>query len=154
MTLRAISKDKKGFTLIEILIVTAITLILVVAAAPIFGNLQVSSQLNEHSSLIIQAIRIARERSVARLENSAHGVFFTSTTYTVYQGSSYATRNSSYDRGSTLDSALSLTTTLSGNDVNFSKGLGAPNNTGTINLNHDVQGAKTITITLFGAVEE
>ena len=154
MTLRAILEDKFGFTLIEVLIVTAITLILVVAAAPIFGNLQVSSQLNEHTSLIIQAIRIARERSVARLENSAHGVFFTSSTYTVYQGSSYATRNSSYDRDSTLDSALSLTTTLPGNDVNFSKGLGVPNNTGTINLSHDVQGAKTITINSFGAVEE
>jgi prepilin-type N-terminal cleavage/methylation domain-containing protein len=147
-------RRQSGFTLIELLIVIGITLLVGAAAVPIYGSLQVSTQLNENSSLVIQTVRTAREYSVARLNNAAHGVYITSTTYTLYQGSSYAARDSSYDRTTTLDSALTLSTTLTGSEVNFSKGLGVPNNTGTITLTHDVQGSSTITINSFGMVEE
>lgn len=147
-------KAQGGFTLVELLVVISITLVLAVAAVPIYGNLQVSSQLNENSSLIIQTVRQARERSVARLNNSAHGVYITSTSYALYQGSSYATRDSSYDRVTTLDSAVSLSTTLVSKEVNFSRGIGMPNNIGTITLTHEAQGTKTITINSFGMVEE
>ena len=154
MTLREISGVKRGFTLIELLIVIGVTLILVVAALPMYGSLQVSAQLNENSSLIIQTLRIARERSVAGFNNEEHGVYFTSGAYTLYQGPSYAARDSSYDRTTTLPSALSVSTTFAGGEVNFSKGLGVPNNTGTVTLTHDVKGAKAITINSFGKVED
>jgi prepilin-type N-terminal cleavage/methylation domain-containing protein len=154
MILREISAVKRGFTLIELLVVIAITLVLAAAALPLYGGLQVSAQLNENSSLLIQTVRTARERSVARVNDTAHGVYVTASTYTLYQGASYAARDSSYDRTAALDSALSLAATLTGDEVNFSKGLGVPDNTGTITLTHDVQGTKTITINSFGMVEE
>jgi prepilin-type N-terminal cleavage/methylation domain-containing protein len=147
-------QPNKGFTLVELLVVIGITLVVAVTAVPIYGNLQVSSQLNENSSLIIQTVRTARERSVGRLNNAAHGVYITASAYTLYQGASYATRNSSYDRTTTLDSVLTMSTTLAGDEVNFSKGLGVPNTTGTITLTHDVQGSKTITINSFGAIQD
>jgi prepilin-type N-terminal cleavage/methylation domain-containing protein len=66
----------RGFTLIELLIVIAITIILAGVSFPIYGNLQVGARLNESSSLLVQSLRIARERSVSGYNNSDHGVYF------------------------------------------------------------------------------
>jgi len=148
----------RGFTLIELLIVIAITLILAAAVAPIYGNLQVSGQLNETSAQIIQALRTARERSLARFNTTQHGVYFQSDRYALYQGASYALRESDYDREVILDDSLGLSWSLTGTgdagDVNFSKGLGVPNKRGTITSTHDASGTRTIAINSFGAVEE
>jgi prepilin-type N-terminal cleavage/methylation domain-containing protein len=149
----------KGFTIIELLVVIAITLILAAAAVPIYGSLQVSSQLNENSSLIVQALRSARTNSVARVNNAAHGVYFEINAggddkYILYQGASYASRNSSYDRATTLDSSLSLSTTFTGDEVDFSRGLGVPDNIGSVTLTHAVQGTRIITVNDLGMVQE
>lgn len=151
----------KGFTLIELLIVIGIVLISVAAVAPIYGNLQVSSQLNEDSSQLIQTLRLARERSMARLNNTQHGVYFEVNTpgqdkYILYQGVSYDSRNSSYDREVVLDEVLnfSLPGGVTEYEINFSKGLGVPNATGTITLTHDVSGTRFIVTNSFGMVEE
>ena len=78
---------KKGFTFIELLIVIAIVLVLVVASAPIYGNLQVSAQLNESTSLIIQTLRTAKARSIAGINNDIHGVSFQIDKFTLFQSS-------------------------------------------------------------------
>lgn len=144
----------KGFTLTELLIVIGITLMLAVAAAPIYSGLQVSAQLNENTSQMIQALRTARVESVAGVNNSRHGVKFDSNTYTLYQGNSYATRDANYDRVHTLDEVLSITHTITDGDVNFTKNKGKVENTGTITLTHDVAGSKTIIVNSMGVVEE
>jgi len=152
----------KGFTLIELLIVIGITLLLVAAVAPIYGNLQVSSQLNENSAQIIQSLRIARERSVSGVNNAQHGVYFEANVspeqdkYVLYQGLSYDERIAVYDREVILDKSLnfSLPGGVAEYEINFTKGLGVPNNTGMIILTHDVQGARQIIINNLGMVEE
>ncbi len=151
----------KGFTLIELLIVIAITLILAAVVVPIYGNLQVSGQLNENSSQAIQTLRMARGRSIARYNNAQHGVYFQVNAsdkdkYVLYRGSSYATRESDYDREITLDSALSLSLPggVSEYEINFSKGLGVPDATGTITLTHDVSGSRSIIVNSFGMIEK
>jgi len=144
----------KGFTLIELLIVIGITLVLAGAVSPIYGNLQVSAQLNEESSQIVQAIRLAKEKSSARVNNSQYGVYFQANSYTLYQGSAYALRNSSYDRVTTLSDSVTITSTLTGNEINFSKGLGEPSNTGTVTITHSVSGSRVIDINSLGKVEE
>ena len=64
----------KGFTIIELLIAIGITVVLVAAASPIYGNLQVSTQLNESSAQITQDLRLAREQSRAGVNGAAHGI--------------------------------------------------------------------------------
>ena len=49
----------RGFTLIELLITISITVVLAVAAMPIYSKFQVHSQINESTSLIIQTLRTA-----------------------------------------------------------------------------------------------
>ncbi len=145
---------KKGFTIIELLIVIGIIIIAAAAALPIYSNLQVSSQLNETNAQIAQTIKNAREKSVAGLNNSRHGVKFNPSSYTLFQGDSYATRESLYDRTIDLDDVLTITTNLTNDEIVFARGSGIPNNTGIITLNHDVQGSRTVTINEFGLVDE
>lgn len=149
----------RGFTLIELLIVIAIIVIVAAAGASLYGNLYVTSQLNENIAQITQVLRTAQERSIARVNNASHGVYFeinpsANDAYILYQGSSYDTRNSSYDRIIVLDSPLSLSTTLSGNEVNFSKSTGTPNALGSIVLAHEASGRTAIGINSFGRIDE
>lgn len=149
---------RQAFTIVELLVVVAITLIIAVAAVPIYGNLQISAQLSDNTAQIIQTIRIARTRSVAGVNNSAHGVYFEINSddhdqYVLYQGSSYAARDAEYDREITLNHALSLATTFVGDEVNFSRGLGLPNATGTITLIHKTDGLRVMTINQLGVVD-
>lgn len=152
-------QKRGGFTIVELLIVLSITVVLAVAALPIYSNFQVSSQLNDNSALIAQKLRIARQLSIVRYNGSAHGVYFeinsgSQDRVVLYQGTSYGTRDSNYDQPTVLDEPLSLTTTLSGNDVNFSEGRGLPNNTGTVTLAHQSSGNRTVEINAIGKVDE
>lgn len=143
---------KKGVTLIELLISISIMVILAAAAVPIYGNLQVSSQMNENKALITQTIRIARQNSISRVNDSASGVKFFSDHLVLYQGSSYDIRSVAYDRVIPFDSALSLTTSLVSNEVNFSRESGLPDNIGEVVLTHTIGDVETITINKFGIV--
>ena len=148
--------SQKGFTLVELLMTVGITIVLAAAAFPVYGSLQVSAQLNENSSQIIQALRIAKQRSLVRYNNIEHGVKFVANSYVLYQGSSYSARQSTYDRSVILESPLGLSWGFSGgvDEINFSKGIGVPSATGTITLVHDVSGTRTININSLGRVEE
>ena len=152
-------KQSGGFTFIEVFLVIGIILIIAVAASPIYTGLQITSQLNENTTSIIQTIRIARERSAAGFNNASHGVYFEinaegNDKYILYQGATFVTRDSTQDRVAVLDSALSLFTTLPSSDINFLKRLGIPNAVGIVTLTHDVSGTRTINLNELGKVEE
>ena len=150
---------KAGFTLVELLLVIGITLAMATAAAaPIYGNLQGLAQVNEATANIIQTLRVARERAVAGVNDSPHGVFLDmnvggSDSITLYQGSSFAGRDTSLDRVIPLAPVLELTSTTDA-DINFSQGLGMPNTTGVLSLTHETIGNSEISINKFGVVGE
>jgi len=144
----------RGFTLIELLITISITVVLAVAAMPIYSKFQVHSQINESTSLIIQTLRTAKQRSEVRLNNSSHGVWFSSNEFVLYQGNSYSSRDTDYDRGQEVDPSIIISTTLSGGEINFSKSFGEPDNIGTITLTHDIGEERIININSLGIIEE
>lgn len=153
------SKLKSGFTLIEILIALGLFFILVVSAIPIYGNFQSSTQLSQFAIQISQTLRMARDYSAAGYHDSSYGVYFETTAlvkkkFILYQGVSYASRNTSFDRTYTLDSALSLSSTLDGNEINFAKGSALPSTTGIITLSSPSGTAKVITINSYGLVTQ
>ncbi len=153
---RNFTKKTTGFSLIELLIVIGITTILAGVSAVVYGNLQVSAQLNDVSAQLTQSLRLAREQSLAGLNNIDHGVKIDSNQYTLYQGASYNIRESSYDRVFPLASALTLTLDLTpaGSDIIFYNGIGSPSATGTITVSHSVTGTKTIIINNLGVIQE
>jgi Tfp pilus assembly protein FimT len=147
-----------GLTLVELLIVVGVTILLVGAASPIYSNLQVSSQLNDFEDSIVRLLRTARVRSISGLNNSTHGVYFNinpsgADSMTLYQGATYVTRNTDYDQVESFDSSITLSSTISGTEVNFSKGLGRSSATGTVTITHDVDGSRGVLINVLGGVE-
>lgn len=130
-----------GFTLIELLVVVAIFVILAAASVPVYGNWQSSAQMDTAVSEIVQGLRLAKTKSAAGFNNSVHGIYFEinaagSDRFIIYQGSSYASRDTDHDQETELSGALSLATTLTGNEIGFSKGLGEPTTTGTVTILH------------------
>lgn len=155
---------RKGFTLVEILIVTSIMAVLAAMAFFMYGRFYLSVQLNENTALIIQALKTARERSAASYNDSRHGIYFDidndgADKYILYQGDSYVSRNINYDREFFLENSLMLSASnfvFTGNDVdiNFAKISGVPDNTGTIILTHQGSGMRHIGINSVGLIEE
>lgn len=134
-------RDNRGFTAIELLIVIALMMILLAAATPLYGNLHATASLNEGSSLMVQALQEARAKSIAQYNTSTHGVFFNinpdgADSYILYQGASYATRDRTFDVVFEFDDIVQIDTTLVGDEVKFSKGLGKPDVIGDILLQH------------------
>jgi prepilin-type N-terminal cleavage/methylation domain-containing protein len=149
----------QGFTLIELLIVISIFIIIAVVSVPIYGNWQATTQIDEVTTEIIQALRLAKTRSQAGLNNSSQGVYFevnesSGDAFTIYQGSSYVSRDINYDQETILGDTLILITTLAGNEINFSKGLGEPTATGTIMIVHGTTDEiATVTINRLGVID-
>lgn len=129
-------------------------MVLAAAASPIYGNLQVSTQLNEASAQITQDLRLAREQSRAGVNSAAHGIKFATNQYTIFQGASYAARDSAYDRVNTFSDALSIATTFTNDEIVFSAGTGAPSAAGVVTITHTVSGSRIITVNTSGAVTE
>ena len=150
-------RRSNGFTLFELLLTLAIFLVVGVVVTPLYGNLSVTSQLNEETSQLVQTIRLARERSVAGLEARRHGVCFEQEAggdrYILYQGESCALRVTSEDRVTTLSPGLDLSSSFPDQDINFLP-VGAPVAVGAATLTHSVNGSRTITINELGLVEE
>lgn len=154
-----IINDNSGFTFIELLIVLSILTIITSATIPIYGQLQVDSQFGEATSQIVQAVRQARERSLAGFHDSAHGVYFQNNPsardkFILYQGNSYSTRDTNYDREVTLDPTIDLGTNLLNDEINFSKSLAEPSDDGVIFLQYNGENKKEIEINALGFTEQ
>ncbi len=156
MKLQEIFKDNqnKGFTFIEMLITISMTVAIFTLAIPIYSNLSISSQLNENASLLVQNLRITREKSINRFNNSSYGIKLQTNRYIIYQGDSYSTRDDTYDRVVDFGSVVSASSDLVDNEINFSKSFGMPNNIGTINLLHETGNNRLVEINKFGMVQE
>lgn len=147
-------KNKYGFSMVEILLVISIFVLLSAVSLPFYNNLHIDLLIKKTGIDITQSLRLAKVRSESWLNNSAHGVYFSTSTITVYQGDSYALRDSVYDEEFLVTNPLSLSYDIVSRDINFSKGLGSPSATGTIQiLNSTTSTIKTITINDLGIID-
>lgn len=142
-----------GFTLIELLITLALAIVIAAVAAPLYSNFYVGTQLTEETTDVVHAVRSAQQRAIAGKNNAGWGVYFGSSQVTLYQGDSYAARNQSADNtiGGTGD--ITVSTTFTSDDLNFTEGLGTPSESGTITITN-IHGTRTVTVNSLGAVEE
>ncbi len=150
-----------GFTLLEFILAFSLMILLLGAAIPLYGNLQWTTRLNEASGQIVSDVRLARELSAARYNDSHYGVFFEvfptgADRVVFFRGTSYATRNPAYDRVTALADTLKLETSFSGgsSELVFSKNTGLPTVTGTFSLTHTLSGAaRVFSINAYGVVD-
>jgi prepilin-type N-terminal cleavage/methylation domain-containing protein len=149
---------KHAFTLIEVVIAVSLIAVLAGIGFPLYRQSRGAALLNESATRIVQDLRTARAQSTSGLNNSTHGVYFESNAndkdrMVIYEGASYAVRNSTLDRVTVFESILSVSTSLLGGEVVYDKSSGAPSAAGTITLTHSALGSRTISINALGIVD-
>lgn len=154
---------QKGFSLIEVIVVIGLMSFIFIIAGTTYFGFQRSIQLNENSNQIVQLMRTAKIKSMARVNDSTHGIYFDINTggadaVTLYEGASYASRVVGQDQIINVPNSLRLSSSdfsMLGTDVdiNFSQGFGKPNNIGTITVEHAELGSRSIIINTLGLVD-
>lgn len=142
----------RGFTLLELLIALGIFLLLAATVVPLTRGLFTTTQSDDATDTLVQALRTAQVRAQSGRNSSAHGVYFANSGYTLFQGGDYAGRDQSYDR--VVDFGAVMTLSFDGGDeVVFAQGAGEPDTTGTVTLTHTESGTSTITIYSTGLID-
>lgn len=147
------NKGSKGFTLMETIVVLAIIIILSGISVSVYYNQREKHSIQKDADSIVSLIEKTKNMSLNRKNDSSYGVYFATSSVTIFSGNLYANGNviSKYE----LESGVEISTTsLSShsNEFYFTKTSGLPNATGTIVLG-DSSYTKTITISGTGLIE-
>ena len=93
--------QRKGFTLIELVMVIVILITLTALAVPAFRFFQKESDLNNSAEEIINTLRLAQNKTLASEEASQWGVYFLDSTdphqFILFKGSDFISRESEFD---------------------------------------------------------
>lgn len=139
---------KKGFTLVELVLVIGILALLIVVSLPLAINFYKTRQFDVHENGIVQALRRAQLKAMSVEEDCAFGVRITSDQYVLFRGNSYAMRDSAFDEVFDLPDNLQVSGI---SEIVFSKLRGIPFSTGTITLTIDNQ-SEAININEMGRI--
>ena len=134
---------RRGFTLIEILLVIGMLGILSSFSVAWYRRIQVRSDLNLAAEQISQGLARAKLLSQTAKNDDMWG--FRPVSGTLFQGPSYALRTQEHDEQYPMPSTIRITGLP---EVTFSKLLGKPSATGTILLTDLFGEQRSISITL------
>jgi len=119
----------KGFTLLEIIIVLGIVTILAVVTLPLGVNFLKQQNLSSTTSTVIATLRQAHTQAMFQKNDSSFGVKFLPSSYILFQGTTYNTREAEEDILTSIPSGISVSGI---EEIVFDKRTGEPNTTGTI----------------------
>ena len=142
-------QGRAGFTLLEMLFVVAILAVIISFSLPLSLDFYQNQQVDAVSGDIVSALRRAQAKAMAMENNFVFGVYFSADNYTLFQGNSYALRNSEQDQVFALSSVLSLSGL---SEVVFSKLSGKPLAVGALTLTTSNGQTRDITINEAGLV--
>lgn len=142
--------SKKGFTMIEVLLSVATIIIIAGISVPIFQSFQVRNDLDVAAVEVVQTMRRAQVLSSAVDGDTTWGMYIELGSISLFQGSSYLSRDSSFDES--FEVPISVTPSGT-SEVVFQKFTGLPVSTGTITLTSSTNETRTITINSKGIIE-
>lgn len=146
-----VKKNKKGFTLVEMILAIAMLFILFGIASPFYQKYQSKNDLDLAVISVAQNLRRAQTLAQGMDANSNWGLYLQGGSMTVFRGTSYATRDSSFDE---LISMPDVVVPSSLTEVVFTKFTGLPASVGIITLtNTSINEIKNITINSKGMVD-
>jgi prepilin-type N-terminal cleavage/methylation domain-containing protein len=144
----------RGFTLLEILIVVAITASLALLAAPFFSGRVLVNVIDGTARKTADVLYEAQTSAMAGRNNVRYGVHFTTTTATLFEGASYSgadPNNVVYTFPGAV-TASAITITGGGADIVFSSHKGIPVQTGTVTFTDTAGNTKTVSINAAGMI--
>ena len=143
--------DAAGFTLLEVLLSVMIIGLLAGLAAPVYESFAQRNDLALTTESIVSLLRRAETYARAVNTDNAWSVEIQSSDATLFQGTSFATRNTAYDE----TVSMPATVTPSGlSEVQFAKLTALPNTTGSITLTSTTGDTTTITLNAKGMVDD
>jgi len=130
-------RNKKGFTLVELLVAIAIMVLMISIGVVTFVSSKNASNLNSYTDGIISSLEQARGNALSGKGGSSYGIKFTTNTltHTLFTGSTYSS-SATTNVVTQIGTGYTLTTNLTGssNTIVFSRLTGVPSATGTITL--------------------
>jgi prepilin-type N-terminal cleavage/methylation domain-containing protein len=146
---------KRGFSLIELLIVLAIMGILTGIVLSTFQVYKKSQALDKDVETIVETLRQARSQTLSSQNASKYGVHITSTAITLFVGSTYSAGSASNQDFSlqVSDAVLSINLVGGGSDVVFNRLTGDTSQSGSVVISSaSISRTKTVTIYSTGLV--
>jgi prepilin-type N-terminal cleavage/methylation domain-containing protein len=136
-------RNRRGFTLIEMLLSVACLAIIAAISIPIYQSFQTRNDLNIAAEALVQSLRRAQILAQANAGDTNSGVKIQSGSITVFRGINYATRDITEDEIFSVPTSI----TASGiGEIIFSKTFGLPSPTGNIVFTSNINEIKTIII--------
>ncbi len=131
--------QQSGFTLVEVIITIAIIVVVAAVTIPLYSYWQNLSVLDSSRFEVLQDMRWAQDKASAGLNDSDFGVYFTSNTYVIFQGTTFATR----DIGQDIERKVPTMIVISGiSEVTFDKKTGDPSVSGAVILTNTADSSK------------
>lgn len=141
---------RRGFSLIEVLVVVAILGLLAAIGAPVFQSFLIRNDLDISANTLSLDLYRAQALSRAMARDNSWGVHIQNGSVTLFIGASYASRNSAFDETYIMPSVI----TPSGQtDYLFAKFSGLPMTTGATTLTASAQNTTTVTLNSKGMIE-
>jgi len=142
-----------GFTLPEIIVVLSLIVIISAISVVAFFNLREKKSIDKDVDSVVSIIEKTRNMSLNRKNDSSYGVYFSTTSVSVYSGGTRITGNKISEYPLEAISKIATTSLSSyGSEIDFTKITGVPNATGTITIS-TASYSKVITVYGTGLVE-
>lgn len=144
--------SRKAITLIELILVVSIGLLLLAVAVPQNLSTLFRNDLEIASQELVHVLRKAQAQASTQVYDSAWGVQFDSGSrqYTLFAGSTYASRNSDHDVLYELPGAVEFGTLSMGTELVFEQGSGETSQPGSLELLGVNGDSKNITVNSYG----
>lgn len=125
----------------ELLLSVSLMAILAFISAPLLATAYTKSHVSVVAQDIEHTLERAQQRTVDGRNDGVWGVAFTTTSYTLFKGTSYATREAAFDEEHTVAGSLQISATSA--EVIFTYRKGLPSTIGTITVTDLDGGAST-----------
>jgi prepilin-type N-terminal cleavage/methylation domain-containing protein len=139
---------QNGFTVIELLIVIALVVIIAGMSVSFYSRFLTQNAVANTVDQLVGELRKAQLYSMMGRQNGTWGVAYNSNKITLFQGNTFATRNTAFDELFNINTNISIT---GFSELTFTKATGTPSASPTIVVAGN-NNSKTITVNSLGVV--